>query len=256
MKNIITLKDTTNNDILSINEKSYTIVYDNNKDSIIYNSFFDNSNNKILFNNQEINIHLLSSKKNNIEILNNLNNKLLTSNTVYENLITRIESMELDKESVLKRFNKFLKLYKFENYLNTRINDLSYGQRYLILFIILICVKPKVLVIDDLLDYLDKINKDITMSLLNKLNENGTTIIYFTNNINNIFIGKDYIILKDNKIIINSSKRNINSDVNKFTDNNISLPFVVDLSKKLRYYIPIKQVYNNINELVDEIWIP
>lgn len=253
MKNIITIKDLDNNTLLSIDEKSYTIVYDNTKESIIYNSFFNSCDTNILFRDKEINIHSLNSKKNNIEILNNKYNKLLTSNTVYENLMIRIESLNLNKDNVLKRFNKFLKVYNYEMFINTRISDLSYGQKYLILFLILICQKPSVLVIDDLLDYLDKKNKEITISLLNKINENGTTIIYFTNNINNIFIGNDYLILKENKIIINSSKKNI--DVKKFTDNNISLPFIVDLTKKLRYYIPIKQSCYNINELVDEIWM-
>ena len=59
----------------------------------------------------------------------------------------------------------------------------------------------------------------------------------------------------DNKKIIGKYKpSDIYNNDNIFTDHNIELPFLVDLSLKLKMYNLINKEYSDMKEMVDDIW--
>ena len=48
--------------------------------------------------------------------------------------------------------------------------------------------------------------------------------------------------------------KDVIKDSKLFEDNNLELPFMLDITNKLNYYGLIKSNINNIDELVDELW--
>ena len=62
------------------------------------------------------------------------------------------------------------------------------------------------------------------------------------------------LILSDGKVILQGDINTALQSEKQFTANQLDLPFVADLSNKLRYYNTIPSVETDLEKLVDVIW--
>ena len=79
------------------------------------------------------------------------------------------------------------------------------------------------------------------------------TIINITNDSEDILYGNYVAILMNNKIVCKKINEIFN-DEKLFIDNNLKLPFIVELSLKLKYYDILDNISLDRIEMVDKIW--
>lgn len=143
---------------------------------------------------------------------------------------------------------------KISHLLDCKPSRLSAGEYQLVSLATTLAHNPKLIIIDDGLSMIDSIKREEIFEILKQLNNNGTTIINFTHDSEELLYGTDIIIINDNKILLKEKKENAFYDSNIYVKSKIVLPFIIDLSLKLKYYKAIDKLYFDSKKLVDDLW--
>ena len=152
----------------------------------------------------------------------------------------------LDKNIKLNR----KKVYSDFNLDITDISNVSlYEIQQLVNIAYAISLKPVVLILDRVLD---KINNK--KQILDYIKQKKITLINITNDIEQSLDSDKIIILNNGKIISNSKPSTILKNEKLLRENNIELPFMVDLSNKLKFYGLLENNILDINEMVETLW--
>lgn len=99
-----------------------------------------------------------------------------------------------------------------EDYLNKGTYELSFGQKQRITIAGVLAVAPKLIVMDEPTAMLDPEGKEEVRKIVKKLKEEGFTIIYITNIIDEICISDRVIMLNKGKIIKILETKDINME--------------------------------------------
>src|SRR5699024_2183951 len=108
--------------------------------------------------------------------------KLLPTLTVFENVAYAIEVLEKSTRQIEARVAEVLKLVKLEHKTNMYPNELSGGEQQRVAIARAIANMPRVLVADEPTGNLDPDTSAGIMSILETINDQGTTIIMATHN--------------------------------------------------------------------------
>ena len=108
--------------------------------------------------------------------------KLLPTLTVFENIAYAMEVLEKSTRQIEARVAEVLKLVKLENKTNMYPNELSGGEQQRVAIARAIANMPRVLVADEPTGNLDPDTSAGIMSILETINNQGTTIIMATHN--------------------------------------------------------------------------
>ncbi len=176
----------------------------------------------------------------------------LQDNTVLYNLIYPLLNLKYSNKEAKKIVYDICDKFNISNLLFNNINDLSLMEKRLILFLSCIIHKPKFIIIDDSFEWLNKYYKKLVIDYLKKLKN--TTILFITNNEEDLLFSDFALILNDGKIISNKKTSELLDDENLFLKNNVSLPFISSLSHKLKSYELIDRLILDSKEMVNEIW--
>ena len=174
--------------------------------------------------------------------------------TVIENLVFPLENLNYSKEEIDHKLNKIIEYLKIEELLNSNINTLSGGEKELIVIAAALITEPKLLILDEPFIMLDNIQKEKIFKLLKKINrELKTTIIYLTNDTESIIYGKTIGVIT-NKQITKGNLKDILKNEKLFKNAKQKLPFMADLSLKLKYYDLIDDIILDESKMVDVLW--
>ena len=157
----------------------------------------------------------------------------------------------LDKKEISDRVIEVSKLFGFDKLLNKDYDTLCLKDKKIVNLGIGILSKPKVLVLDNILEGLDKKNKNIILKKLKKLK---ITVINLSNDVNDALISDEVVIIGGGKVLLKGSKKRVLEDENFFETYDMELPFMVNLSNKLKFYELIDRVYFDDKKLVDDLW--
>lgn len=180
------------------------------------------------------------------------NNKkicLIDDNFKYDDiLVSKIIKKYYDKEI----YNEVISKYNLKNITKKKVNKLNYDEKVILLFCIKLSINPDIIIIDNILENLEYINKDKIIKILKDMDVN---IINITNNMDDTLLGDNIIIIDNGKIILNDIKENVFNNYEIVKKIGLELPFVVDLSIKLKYYNLVNKIYFNEEELIGAIWM-
>ena len=205
-------------------------------------------------------------------------NVLLNSDSIYEyikkiGIVERVNENSFIYESVynemsyplynlgyskIKRDNRIKKVLNYFNaidFLNKKINELSYYEKQKLLIMLSILHKPKVLLLDSVLNVFSKDDRKEVVSILKEIiiNEKMTVISFVPDLVD--FIDSDYLILLSKYNIVGEY---VSSDIydndQKFYQEGLEIPFVADLTNKLKMYDLVKDNYTSMEEMVNDIW--
>ena len=175
--------------------------------------------------------------------------------TVLENLVFPLENRNYSKNEIDEKLNDIVTYLKIEDLLDCNINTLSGGEKELVALASSLITEPKLLIIDDAFSMLDIIQKEKIFKLLKKLNrEKKTTIVYLTSDVESIVYGKSIAIISNKTIIKNEPLKTILKDEKSFKSAKQKLPFMADLSLKLKYYNLIDDIILEESKMVDALW--
>ena len=76
------------------------------------------------------------------------------------------------------------------------------------------------------------------------------TVINITNDVNECLFGKEVLFLSDNSFVKDVHLL----DIDDFLYNQLSVPFIILLSEKLKFYGLIDKYYFSVERLIDDLW--
>jgi cell division transport system ATP-binding protein len=128
--------------------------------------------------------------------------KLLPAKTVYENVAYVLEVKGVEQNEIKKETDKVLELIGLKDKIDNFPKELSGGEQQRLAVARALVIHPKIIIADEPTGNLDPYNTYEVISLLEKINKAGTTVILLTHNreiINKL--GKRVITLVGGKII-------------------------------------------------------
>jgi len=146
-----------------------------------------------------------------------------------------------------------IKSLKLNNILSCNFEDLNNEEQALVEIGEVLSNTYNIIIIDNVLNKLNKDNFNRVIKLLNKLNKDGITIINITNNIEESLFSKELLIL-NNQIIIYDDIFKVYEQEKLLKENNIEIPFMVSLSNKLKYYNLLDDTVLDIDKMVNILW--
>lgn len=141
---------------------------------------------------------------------------LLPSLTVKKQMLLYGNLKSMDDETILDRLDYYLDKFNMTNYKDTKIKELSKGNKQKIQFITACINYPKLLILDEPFTGLDPINVKLMKDCIYDLKKDGTIIIFSSHQMEYIeeFCEK-MIILNKGKTIVNDSVKNIKNSYKK-----------------------------------------
>lgn len=175
--------------------------------------------------------------------------------TVMDEIAFSLENMNYEKTKIRENIKEVAALLGIESIMEKEPHSLSGGQKQLIALACALAIKPKILVLDEALEMLDEAERDKMLKILVELNKtNEISVINITHNSEELLYGTDIVIIHDGKLIDQGETKEILRKEKAFKNNGLELPFVVDLSYKLKYYDIVDDIVLDMDELVDKIW--
>ena len=237
-----------NNVNLNIKEFSFTTIVGKKGKSTLTKIL----NNKLDFIG-EITISNLELCKRNKKDLNNIIgviDDIFLCETVLEEITYQIKNTRY--KEIEKKLVNIKKIVNIDNIINKRIDELSFSEKQIVGFLKVIIKNPKIIVIDDSLSMVDNyIKKRIFRYLKKMISEKKLTVVYFTNNTEDLLYSDYLIVLDEGKVLFNSSLKDVLSHEKEL---NIDIPYVCRLSNKIKYYGLVNKTYYDFRKLVDDLW--
>ena len=128
--------------------------------------------------------------------------------TVFEEIAYGLENLGLDKEEIISRVEKILKLLEIEKLRDRNPYDLSGGQKQRVALASIIAMDPDILVIDEPTSQLDPKGTEDIFKIINLMANEGKTIILVEHKLELIAEYAENILVLDEGEIILSGKAN------------------------------------------------
>ena len=181
-------------------------------------------------------------------IPSNIKDSIIMDTVIDEIMLNndKVDNEELDK--LLEELGLLDK--KLENPKN-----LSGGEQQLMCIASCLIKHPKIIICDNAFSMLDNLIKDKLLKDLKRLSkENNITVINITADTEDILYGDNLIIIANNKLILNDKKEIIYNNEQLFKKLKIKMPFMVELSLKLKYYNLLNNTEIDMNRMINKLW--
>lgn len=190
-----------------------------------------------------------------IGVVERVNNNSFIYQRVYDEMSFPLHNLGLTKRKRDNRIKKVLDSFEVSDLIDKDINELNYYQRQLLLIMIALLHKPSVLLLDSVLCVFPRDEKEKIISVLNKfIAEENITIINFSCDLNDAYFSDKFFLLSHFNIIGEYTKEDIFKNDQLFYQNGLEIPFLTDLAIKLKIYGILNKNYDDMNEMVNDIW--
>lgn len=142
-----------------------------------------------------------------------------------ENL--KMEDIEIKIEEALKKVG-------LENMQKKEAYTLSLGQKQRLTIASVLAMQTKYIVLDEPTAMLDPKGKEEIYQIVKKLKQEGYTIIYITNIIDEILLSDEIWIMEDGKIKTTFAKRDILEHIEEIEKSEIKIPEIIVLLQNLK----------------------
>ena len=189
-----------------------------------------------------------------ISYISENNDNIFLGETIKDDIFFYLKNKGFKNSEIEEKIKRFSSGININKLLSKSSNTISLGQKQIISLFLAISCNPKILILDNALSMVDKESKNKIYRLMKQYNKKGLTIINFTNDSNDSIYGNTVGIMSNGRIVIKEDISKIFNDDKVFVKNGISLPFIVELSKKLSYYNIVDSIQFDYKKLVDTIW--
>lgn len=178
------------------------------------------------------------------------------STTKVKNELTfPLKKLKLKKKEKDEYLNDIITLFGIEDLLLLNPNELTAEQASIIALSVALVTKPKLLILDDALTKVGSIQKKKIFKILKQLNrKNNLTILNVTHDINEILYGSYAILFYDGRIVLRGEINDFIKNEKILKKYHYELPFMAELSDRLKYYNVIDHTILDMNRMVNEIW--
>ncbi len=175
-------------------------------------------------------------------------------NRVYDDIEFGMKNLCANIENREEVIHDALKKVGMEEYIKKDPFELSLGQKQRIAIAGVLALNTKIIVLDEPTTMLDPEGKKAIYEIVKKLKEQGYTIIYITNVIDEILLADRVIAIKNGQIQKEFLKKDILKNLDTLKSLNIELPVIVQILEKLKQKnINIELEEFTIDELVEKL---
>lgn len=178
--------------------------------------------------------HLIEIRKNIGMAFQNPDNQIVAS-IVEEDVAFGMENLGLEPEEMNRRIDDALKTLGIESTRYEQTNKLSGGQKQKVSLAGILCMKSKILVLDEPTSMIDKNGR---VDLLNKVLElnkkEKITVILISHYIEEITYADRVLVMNEGKIILDDTPKNIVLKSDVLFSAGVELPYITKLAKKLK----------------------
>lgn len=182
---------------------------------------------------------------------------LFMEETPLQELKFSLNKSELSYEIKQKKIKDIIKKLKLTKIQNKEINNLSETEKIKVELAKVLLQEPKVLLLDDIFLNMKKQDKENIFDILREYQDNlDLTIIMTTSNLEDC-LNSDYMYVIDkNTIVLEGKPVDVLEKDNILNRVGLELPFIIDLSVKLRDYDLINDIdlTIDIDRMVEELW--
>lgn len=164
-------------------------------------------------------------------VFQNPENQIIFNN-VHDDIAFGIKNLGLD--NLENRIKEALKTVNMEEHENREAYDLSMGQKQRITIASVLSMGTKYLVMDEPTAMLDSEGKETVYEIVKKLKQQGYTIIYATNVMDEILYSDKVIIMEKGEIVKSFKPTEILENIQYLKDRNIQIPPKIQTLLKLQ----------------------
>ena len=213
-----------------------------------------NSNSDIIINNNNINDYKINEYYKLVKSVIPLEEEFINY-TVEEELQYTVDRLFLNKEEKNSRIKSIIKNLYLNGIRKKEIKDLNDKEFILLQLADCIITTPKILLIDDLSPYLDSEEiKKIIIFLKSIISKYDMTIIINSLRLEDIIETDKIIIINNSEVILEGNPIDILQKDNILNKAGIKVPFMIDLSVKLKDYNLIDEVELDMNRMTNKLW--
>lgn len=172
--------------------------------------------------------------------------------TVFTELGYNLESLGMKVNDIKDKVSKLSSILKLP--LNVSPYSLSNSKKALLLIGCSLISEPKMIVIDNLLEVLDKSDYEIACKVLKKYVNNENIVLNFTNNVEESLLGNFVYVSDDKKIVMSGKTMSVLNEEKIMKRLGINLPFIVLLNKYLIDYNLIDNYILDYTSLGGALW--
>jgi ABC-type cobalt transport system, ATPase component len=174
--------------------------------------------------------------------------------SVEEELAFTLENLNYDKTEIVKRIREIAKKMGITHLLERNPHELSGGEKQLVAFASALIHDPKILILDEALVMVDLVLRDKIYDILKEYHKKGLTILNITHDSEESLLGTHVLIMNKGEIILNEKTKIALENDKAFKLGGMDLPFIIDLSVKLKYYGIVSKTSFDSKKLVNAIW--
>lgn len=204
---------------------------------------------------KNINYYNIKSIKKDIEILFENPREVFLMDTVKDEIYLSLNNHNLPKNKIEEKIEDITDLLDIEYLMEKDPKSLSGGELQKVALASALAYSPKVLIIDNALSMINSKDKEMIIKVIKRYKkDNNMTIINFTYDLEESFGSNRLVVINNGKIILDGKPKEIMENDTMLNRTGIEIPFIVDLSSKLKLYGLIDDLYFDDEKLVNDIW--
>ncbi len=169
-----------------------------------------------------------------------------------QEILFYLDKTDLSVSEKKMKYRHLVKLFDLEMFLYEDINRLDYYTKIKILVLFATISSPKILFLDNVLDNLEEKEG---LEIINTLKKIGGMTVIISSSSLNLALSCDYIhVLSKSSFVLSDTTMEVLKEDSLLNKIGLTLPFMVDLSLKLKYYDLIDDVELDMNRMVDKLW--
>ena len=151
---------------------------------------------------------------------------------IYDDMEFALKNLGLPNRE--NRIREALRKVDMEDYMEHDTYELSLGQKQRINMASVLALKPQYIILDEPTTMIDSKGKDKIYEIVRNLKKAGCTIIYVTNNMDEIILSDRILVLEDEKIKTIFNKETIFENIKILEESAIKIPEMLQILLELR----------------------
>lgn len=238
----------------NLDEGVFYSIIGNNNDLIVHTLIHGHNKANIFIGDKEFNKDNLDAIRRRMSVVLYKHLNIFLGENVSDELAFPLESLALSKDDIRTTIDSQSKSFKLDHLLSKDPNSLGSSDRVKMKILSGLIIKPKILVIDNLLSELDYSDKLLVFDRLNEYVKSGGIVINFTNDIEDTLFGDKVIIINDKKLVCEGKTLSVLNEEKVLKRLHLGMPFIVELNRYLMDYGLIDKYYLDNEKLVKAVW--
>lgn len=181
--------------------------------------------------------------------------KNFVTDSVLDELVFPLENLQMQKEEMDKYLSDIIDEFDLNDILDRNPQELNHEEASVVAIACALITKPKLLILDDAFTKIGDFWKKKLFRILKKWNQTyQLTILNVTHNIEECLLGKELYLLHHGEIVLRTKVSDLASVEKELKQYHYQLPFMVELSEKLKYYNVIDHTILDMSRMVNTIW--